>query len=829
MKKLFTAFVFLLGALATQAQTISVQGVLRDPNGRSVDDGAHNITFAIYNQASGGSALWQENYPSLQTNHGVFQANLGANTSFGSLAFDTTYYVGVTVDNYPEMSPRIVLGVYPYSKAIMGQENKFPSTGNVVLNRDSIIVKKGALKLEGPDGRIVFNDGTSLNTAEFGGPAASLLNPTSININADKDAMGSGNINLQIAGQLKAQLNNNGNFGIGVQGPDNALDLETDDFFMTEFKGNDPNGAGIQIHSTGHNWEMTATGSNDGSGSLYFYDQTAGANRLNIGGDGTVDIGGRVNAGLLYSSDQVQAANSVLANYGYFGVDDQTFGGATFYGPATGEGAELDLYTSAEFDNIIDYYYLDIFEDDFRIGALGYGDVAKFTSEGKVGIGYSSPTSRLHVSSFGQLSLTNPGALTLGGDDSSNMVFDDNDIQARNNGAANTLWLNTLGGDIWMGAGGDNITLTVGQEDTGGQSTIALKGAGTGDNQGGELQLFTAADYDTNINYWYLNAVDEGFRIGSVGNAANGDAMTFANGNVGIGDVNPTAGKLVVGGFTNVTDYGAYFLHTNSSKDGYTEGSFGVGRNFVGNGNDAQFPHYANVSISASNVIATPELILFSDQRIKKNFAVSDNSKDLELLKKIKVTDYQMIDSIAQGDKIYKKVIAQQVEEVLPDAVSLTKNFIPSVYRPAISNEFNASTHKSTITVDKVIDFQIGDLVKLITDKGEVSKEVVTINNEYEFVVSSDVEMKKVFVFGKKVDDFRTVDYDAISMLNVSATQELARQLEKQQQLIADLKAENESLKDKLKKVDILEAKLNILLENQTNDKPVQSLLIGKQ
>ena len=36
----------------------------------------------------------------------------------------------------------------------------------------------------------------------------------------------------------------------------------------------------------------------------------------------------------------------------------------------------------------------------------------------------------------------------------------------------------------------------------------------------------------------------------------------------------------------------------------------------------------------------------------------------------------------------------------------------------------------------------------------------------------------KVFVFGREVNDFRTVDYEAIAMLNVSATQELARKLE---------------------------------------------------
>lgn len=39
-------------------------------------------------------------------------------------------------------------------------------------------------------------------------------------------------------------------------------------------------------------------------------------------------------------------------------------------------------------------------------------------------------------------------------------------------------------------------------------------------------------------------------------------------------------------------------------------------------------------------------------------------------------------------------------------------------------------------------------------------------------------EEDKVFVFGRQVSDFRTVDYQAIAMLNVSATQELDRKVE---------------------------------------------------
>jgi hypothetical protein len=48
-----------------------------------------------------------------------------------------------------------------------------------------------------------------------------------------------------------------------------------------------------------------------------------------------------------------------------------------------------------------------------------------------------------------------------------------------------------------------------------------------------------------------------------------------------------------------------------------------------------------------------------------------------------------------------------------------------------------------------------------------------------------------VFVYGREVKDFRSVDYDAIAMLNVSATQELARKLE-------TVQAENAALRREL-------------------------------
>jgi len=48
------------------------------------------------------------------------------------------------------------------------------------------------------------------------------------------------------------------------------------------------------------------------------------------------------------------------------------------------------------------------------------------------------------------------------------------------------------------------------------------------------------------------------------------------------------------------------------------------------------------------------------------------------------------------------------------------------------------------------------------------------------------------------VNDFRTVDYDAISMLNVSATQELSKKLEEKDAVIAALEARLSALEKRV-------------------------------
>lgn len=75
----------------------------------------------------------------------------------------------------------------------------------------------------------------------------------------------------------------------------------------------------------------------------------------------------------------------------------------------------------------------------------------RVTSTGNVGIGVTAPITKLHVNGGGTTSLSAPGNIVSGDIASYNVSIDNNEIQARNNGAGSTLFLNYWGGPTWLG------------------------------------------------------------------------------------------------------------------------------------------------------------------------------------------------------------------------------------------------------------------------------------------------------------------------------------------------------------------------------------------
>jgi hypothetical protein len=67
---------------------------------------------------------------------------------------------------------------------------------------------------------------------------------------------------------------------------------------------------------------------------------------------------------------------------------------------------------------------------------------------GHVGLGITDPEAPLHITGGTDLSLSGGGYLLAGSSGSLNLILDENEIQARNNGSAGSLYINHDGGDV---------------------------------------------------------------------------------------------------------------------------------------------------------------------------------------------------------------------------------------------------------------------------------------------------------------------------------------------------------------------------------------------
>ncbi|MDN3693238.1 tail fiber domain-containing protein [Chryseobacterium tructae] len=261
------------------------------------------------------------------------------------------------------------------------------------------------------------------------------------------------------------------------------------------------------------------------------------------------------------------------------------------------------------------------------------------------------------------------------------------------------------------------------------------------------------------------------------------------NGNIGIGTNTPkfpldirlktTGWPLAV---SSLTYYGI------SPESGSVDGTLTTYSNYTNDMGtfNTNTSIYADGNIISVGKLSVAQTSLFSDKRIKSIVGKSDGANDLELLKKLGITNYFMKDESVYGKQKFKKVIAQEVEAVYPQAVSRSsvKTFIPNIYQLAKQND-GVLIFEKPIVIAKEDKF-----LKIYDETGEVILEIQASTPNSITVNLTNKNLKgRLFVYGTEVSDLRTVDYDALSMLNISATQELAKKVEA-------LEKENEALKN---------------------------------
>ena len=136
---IFLFIIFLsLSAFAQVPQTLSFQGILRTHAGNVMNNGEYDLTFRLYEQEQGGTALWTETH-SESVFGGVLNIVIGSVNPL-NLPFDKPYWLGISINGGPELSPRTRLMASAYSMmakdveagAVVKSVNDLK--GNVIIN-----------------------------------------------------------------------------------------------------------------------------------------------------------------------------------------------------------------------------------------------------------------------------------------------------------------------------------------------------------------------------------------------------------------------------------------------------------------------------------------------------------------------------------------------------------------------------------------------------------------------------------------------------------------------------------------------------------------------
>ena len=183
-----------------------------------------------------------------------------------------------------------------------------------------------------------------------------------------------------------------------------------------------------------------------------------------------------------------------------------------------------------------------------------------------------------------------------------------------------------------------------------------------------------------------------------------------------------------------------------------------------------------------------------SDERVKSEIEPLENG--IELLMKLKPKKFNILND---KDKRYQYgFISQDIEPEIPDIIYNENHYIANIYDYGNINDKIITMKKN---INGLID--VGDELKIILDNDDDNKEyllnatyeynlykkrfvkVINIIDDYTFEVDNTINITEnkpdvdaikadeIFVYGKFVDDFRTLKHNSIISINVKATQEL--------------------------------------------------------
>ena len=352
---------------------------------------------------------------------------------------------------------------------------------------------------------------------------------------------------------------------------------------------------------------------------------------------------------------------------------------------------------------------------------------------------------------------------------------------------------------------------------------------------GGDINIPTGSVYRINgvaLSYTNLtNQLTAGTNISIVSGAINAtitsiDAGAITSGTLGVarggtGNATITAGNILYGNGTLAIGNNTSFKYLSGRLGVNMTGTpsatlhIGTGTTATGTTFYVWFDYFSGSSLGFANTNRTDVcaylqgslwlaggrfLASSSDIRIKQEIEDINDDSALQMILAVEPKTYKYIDKPTLGDKRVYGFIAQQIREVIPEAINLQKETIPNILLLATYNDGIITLPSQPPSV--VI--KVGDKMRCYDKE---NKEIIAFVEEVAIANDALTPLTfriapleepytdtRIFIYGTEIDDFHTIDKNYIYTLNVCATQELHRKIVSQEQRIAELEAKVERL-----------------------------------
>jgi len=295
--------------------------------------------------------------------------------------------------------------------------------------------------------------------------------------------------------------------------------------------------------------------------------------------------------------------------------------------------------------------------------------------------------------------------------------------------------------------------------------------------------------------------------------SSHGRMWITASGDVGIGTSSPQASL-------HVSSYKEYQLGPSGF---YWEHTGGSGFN----SNHGTSTRNISIISEQSILIKGHYLFLTSDQRIKTNIVNLNSDKMINVFRHLRPISFDYIDPMKNYGKKHFGFIAQEVNEILPEGISLNTDVIPNNMKKAdiskisetdetpsftlkpddtdITLQYLLLTTDSPLFIDISNSYSSNDTYKFKVYCGKewakehdiyIRSDYNVTDDKYTYVIGMKKEAYDIalteptlFVYGQYVYDLHILDHDTIYTVATAALQEVDRQQQADKARIAELEA----------------------------------------